>query len=56
MVKQNWVDKTIIGIIVFNIIILAYVFIIPRAQFMFDHWGWDHEALMETAGAADTPN
>ena len=56
MVKRNWVDKTILGIIVCNIIILAHVFLIPRTQFMMDHWDWEYEALMETVGAADTPN
>ena len=36
--------------------VLTYVFLIPRAQFMIDHWGWNSESLMETSGAMDTPN
>ena len=56
MIKRNWVENTILGIIVFNIFVLAYVFLIPRAQFMIDHWEWGPEALMETPGAMDTPN
>ena len=56
MIKRNWVENTILGIIVFNIFVLAYVFLIPRAQFMINHWEWGPEALMETPGAMDTPN
>ena len=56
MIRRNWVENTILGIIVLNIFILAYVFLIPRAQFMIDHWKWEYEALMETAGAVDIPN
>ena len=29
MIKRNWVENTILGIIVFNIFVLAYVFLIP---------------------------
>jgi len=56
MIKQNWVENIILGIIAFNIFILAYVFLIPRAQFIIGHWGWGPEALMEIQGAMDIPN
>jgi len=56
MVKRNWVENMILGIIVFNIFVMMYVFIIPRAQFLIDHWEFGPENLMETPGAMDTPN
>ena len=56
MTKQNWVENIILGILAFNIFILAYVFLIPRAQFMIDHWGSSPEALMEIQGVMDIPN
>ena len=56
MNNRKWVESTILGIIVLNILVLAFVFLIPRVQFMVDHWGWEAEALMESSGARDTPN
>ena len=56
MNNRKWVESTILGIIVLNILVLAFVFLIPRVQFMADHWGWKAEALMESLGARDTPN
>ena len=56
MNSRSWVESMILGIIVFNIFVLMYVFLIPRAQFMIDYWEWGPEALMETPGAMDTPN
>ena len=56
MNNRKWVESTILGIIVLNILVLAFVFLIPRLQFMADHWGWKAEALMESKGARDTPN
>lgn len=56
MSNRNWVENTILGIIAFNIFVLAYVFLIPRTQFMIYHWGRGPEAITETPGAADTPN
>jgi len=40
MIKRHWVENTILGIIVFNVFALAYVFLIQRAQFIIDHWEW----------------
>ncbi len=56
MIKRNWVLNTILGVIVLNIFVLAYIFIIPRSQFIIDHWKWKPEDLMETSGPTDTPN
>ena len=56
MIQRNWVENTILGIIIFNVFVLAYVFIIPRAQFIIDHWEWKPEDLMETRGPTDMPN
>ena len=56
MAKRNWVENMILGIIGFNIVVLMYVFLIPRTQFMVGHWELSSEALMETPGAIDTPN
>ena len=56
MVKRNWVENTILGIIFFNVFVLAYVFLIPRAQFIIGHWELGPEALMETSGSIDIPN
>jgi hypothetical protein len=56
MNNRKWVESTILGIIVLNILVLAFVFLIPRVQFMADHWGWKAEALMESSGVRDTPN
>lgn len=56
MNKCKWVENMILGIIALNIFVLSFVFLIPRAQFMAEHWGWEAEALMETSGAWDTPN
>jgi hypothetical protein len=56
MNNRKWVESTILGIIVLNILVLAFVFLIPRVQFMADHWRWKAEALMESSGASDTPN
>tara|TARA_B100000686_G_scaffold100911_1_gene108118 strand:+ start:1724 stop:2197 length:474 start_codon:yes stop_codon:yes gene_type:complete len=56
MIKRDWVETVILAIIVCNIFVLAYIFIIPRAQFIFDHWEWEYEDLMETSGPMDMPN
>jgi hypothetical protein len=56
MNNRKWVEKTILGIIVLNIFVMAFVFLIPRMQFIANHWGWKAEALMESSGAMDTPN
>jgi len=56
MNNRKWVENVIIGIIALNIFVLAFVFLIPRAQFIIDHWGRNAETLMETSGAKDTPN
>jgi len=56
MVKRNWVENAIFGIIVFNVFVLVYVFLIPRAQFIIGHWELGPEALMETSGSMDIPN
>jgi hypothetical protein len=56
MNNHKWVESTVLGIIVLNILVLAFVFLIPRVQFMADHWGWKEEALIESSGARDTPN
>ena len=56
MIKRNWVERIISGIIILNVFVLAYVFFMPRTKFMIDHWKWEHEAIMETAGVMDTPN
>jgi hypothetical protein len=56
MNNRNWVESIILGTIVLNILVLAFVFLIPRVQFMAGHWEWKTEALMESFGARDTPN
>jgi hypothetical protein len=56
MNNRKWVESTILGVIILNILVLVFVFFIPRVQFMADHWGWKAEALMESPGARDTPN
>jgi hypothetical protein len=56
MNNRKWVENTIMGITVLNIFVLAFVFLIPRVQFMAKHWGLKAEALMESSGAMDTPN
>lgn len=56
MNNRKWVENTILGVIVLNIFVMAFVFLIPRMQFMASHWGWEAEALMESSGALDTPN
>ncbi|MFT4579426.1 MAG: hypothetical protein ACI8PD_001379 [Nitrospinales bacterium] len=56
MNNSKWIENTILGVIVLNIFVIAFVFLIPRLQFMSNHWGWKPEALMESYGAMDTPN
>lgn len=56
MNNRQWVENSIWGIIVLNIFVMAFVFIIPRVQFMINHWEWESDALMESSGAGDTPN
>ena len=56
MNNRKWVESTILGIIILNVFIMVFVFLIPRVQFMAKHWGWKAEALMESSGARDTPN
>ena len=56
MNKRKWIENTILGVIVLNVFVMAFVFLIPRVQFMANHWGWKTEALMESSGAMDTPN
>jgi hypothetical protein len=56
MNNRNWVESTIFGIIALNIVAMTFVFLIPRMQFIANHWGWKTEALMESSGARDTPN
>ena len=56
MNNRKWVENTILGIIVLNIFVMAFVFLIPRMEFIANHWGWNSEALMEYSGVMDTPN
>ena len=56
MNNRKWVESTILGIIILNVFVMVFVFLIPRVQFMAKHWGWKAEALMESSGARDTPN
>ena len=56
MINRTWVENMIGLIIVLNIFVLAYMFLIPRAQFISAHWNLSSETLMETTGAKDTPN
>ena len=56
MNNRKWVENIILGIIVLNIFVMAFVFLIPRMQLIANHWGWKAEALMESSGAMDTPN
>jgi hypothetical protein len=56
MNNRKWVENTILGIIVLNVFVMAVVFLIPRVQFIANHWDWESEALMESSGAKDTPN
>ena len=56
MINRTWVENMIWLIIVLNIFVLAYVFLIPRVQFVSAHWNLSPEALTETLGAKDTPN
>ena len=56
MNKRKWIENTILGIIVLNMFVMAFVFLIPRIQFIANHWGWESEAIMESSGAMDTPN
>jgi len=56
MNNRKWVESTILGIIILNVFVMVFVFLIPRVQFIAKHWGWKAEALMESSGAMDTPN
>ncbi len=56
MSSRSWVENSLLGIIVLNFIVLMYVFLIPRAQFMLSNWGEESASLMETSGAMDMPN
>ena len=55
MINRTWVENMIGLIIVLNISVLAYMFLIPRVQFMAVNWNLGPEALMETRLAKDTP-
>ena len=56
MNNRKWVENVILGVVALNILVLTFVFLIPRTKFMVDHWRWESEALMESSGAMDTPN
>ena len=56
MNNRKWVENAILGVVALNILVLTFVFLIPRTKFMVDHWRWESEALMESSGAMDTPN
>ncbi len=56
MNSRTWVENMIWSIIALNFVVLMYVFLIPRLQFIASHWGMKPEALMETSSASDTPN
>lgn len=56
MSNPKWVETSVWAVVILNISVLVFVFFIPRAQFIFKHWEWKDEALMETSGAVDTPN
>ena len=56
MNNRSWVENMIGAIIIFNIVVLASVFLIPRAKVMANYWGWESASLMEISGARDTPN
>jgi hypothetical protein len=56
MNNRSWVGNMIRAIIILNIVVLASVFLIPRAKVMVKYWGWESAALMEISGARDIPN
>ena len=56
MNNRKWVENAILGVVALNVLVLTFVFLIPRTKFMVDHWRWESEALMESSGAMDTPN
>ncbi len=56
MNNRTWVENMIWSVIALNFVVLMYVFLIPRLQFMVSNWGMEPEALMELSGASDTPN
>ena len=56
MIKRTWVENMIGLIVVLNFFVLAYMFLIPRVQFMVVHWDLGPEDLMETLGTKDMPN
>ncbi|MBC8284447.1 MAG: hypothetical protein H8E32_11590 [Nitrospinae bacterium] len=56
MNNRSWVENIIGAIIVLNFVVLALVFLIPRAKVIVNYWGWESAALMQTSGAMDTPN
>jgi len=56
MNNRKWVENAILGVVALNILVLTFVFLIPRTKFMVDHWRWESEALMESSGAMDIPN
>jgi hypothetical protein len=56
MNNRSWVENMIWSVVALNFIVLMYVFLIPRLQFMATHWRMESESLMETSGAGDIPN
>jgi hypothetical protein len=56
MNNRSWVENMIWSVIVLNFVVLMFVFLMPRLQFMASHWGMESETLMETSGVRDIPN
>ena len=56
MNSRSWVENIIWSVIALNFVVLMYVFLIPRLQFMASNWGMESAVLMETSGARDIPN
>ena len=54
--RSRIIRRTLYGVIVLNMIVLALVFIFPRLSFMAANSSLEAEQLMETRGARDMPN
>ena len=61
--KTAWIKEAqinirrfLVGIVVLNLVVLFWIFILPRARFVISHIALDSGLLMETAGSPDMPN
>ena len=56
MFKDKWIQTVVWAVIFLNLVVISQLFIIPRVNFIIEHFKEDRVALRESVGPRDMPN